>query len=68
MFRHLLERVHEREITTGQLEELLEWLDLEPEVPNGKWFKKFQEMTVCGEGEWILTFLRADQAPAGEEL
>jgi hypothetical protein len=39
-----------------------------PEVPTGKWFKRFPEMTVCGEGELIKTFLLPSQSPIGEEL
>ncbi len=68
LFRHLVDRTHEREISTEQLELLLDWLEAEPEVPNGKWFKRFPEMTVCGEGELIKTFLRLDQAAVGEAL
>ena len=68
LFRHLTERVLQREITTDQLELLLDWLEAEPEVPEGRWFKRFLNFTVCGEGEWIKTFLRPDQAALGEEL
>ncbi|MBI3878462.1 MAG: hypothetical protein HY301_00140 [Verrucomicrobia bacterium] len=68
LFRHLVERVQEREISTDQLELLLDWLEAEPEVPEGRWFKRFLKVTVCGEGEWIKTFLRPDQAALGEEL
>ena len=68
LFRHLVERVHEREITTDQLELLFDWLETEPEVPAGRWFKRFTEVTVCGQGELIKTFLRPDQAAVGEEL
>lgn len=28
---------------------------------NGKWFKRLNGMTVCGEGELVKTFLRAGQ-------
>ena len=56
------------EITTEQLELLFEWLETEPEVPEAKWFKRFTELTVCGEGELIRTFLRADQTPVGGEM
>ena len=42
--------------------------DAEPEVPEGKWFKKFSGMTVCGEGELIKTFLQPGQIATGEEL
>ena len=41
LFRHLTERVLQREITTDQLELLLDWLEAEPEVPEGRWFKRF---------------------------
>ena len=68
LFRHLIDRAHEREITTDQLELLFEWLETEPEVPEGKWFKPFAELTVCGEGELIKTFLRSDQAPFGKKV
>lgn len=47
---------------------LSRWLNTEPEVPTGKWFKRFPGMIACGEGELLKTFLRTGQAPAGEEL
>jgi hypothetical protein len=65
---HLLELMRSREISTGQLGELANWLDTEPEVPTGRWFKRFSGMTVCGEGELAKTFLRAGQAPTGTEV
>ena len=68
LFRHLVDRVQEREITTDQLELLFDWLETEPEVPEGRWFKRFNEVTVCGHGELIKTLLRPDQAALGEEL
>jgi hypothetical protein len=43
-------------------------MDTEPEVPAGKWFKRFPEMAACGEGELIKTFLVQVQVPAGEEI
>ena len=48
---HLLDRVSSRQISADQLGLLADWLYTEPEVPEGKWFKKFPAMTVCGEGE-----------------
>ena len=47
---------------------MLRWMDSHPEVPEGKWFKRFPEMSVGGEGELIKTFLRPGQAALGEEL
>ena len=68
LFRHLIDRVGERQISTDQLELLLDWLETEPDVPEERWFKRFAGVTVCGEGELIKTFLRSGQAAFGEEL
>lgn len=65
---HLLDRVSSRNITSAQLGLLADWLRAEPEVPVGKWFKKFPGMTICGEGELIKTFLHPGQIATGEEL
>ena len=65
---HLLDRVSSRNISADHLGLLADWLYTEPEVPNGKWFKKFSGMTVCGEGELIKTFLQPGQIAAGQEL
>jgi hypothetical protein len=68
LLRHLNARVRQREITGAQLLLLAQWLDANPEVPSGKWFRRFPEMTVCGEGELIKTFLRLGQVADGEEI
>jgi hypothetical protein len=68
LFRHLLARMRERQISHEEIVLLGRWLDTEPEVPHGKWFKKFPGMTVCGEGELIKTFLTPDQAATGKEV
>ena len=68
LMAHLIRRVREREISTGQLGLFARWLDTDPEVPEGQWFKRFPEMIVCGEGPLIKTFLRSGQVPAGQEL
>jgi hypothetical protein len=47
---------------------LAEWLDTEPEVPEGKWFKRFSAMIVCGKGELVTTFLTRNQIATGTEL
>ncbi len=65
---HLLDRVSRRSISADQLGRLADWLASEPEVPEGKWFKKFPGMTVCGEGELIKTFLQTGQIATGREL
>ena len=68
LFEHLLGRIKSRNISADQLGLLAEWLDTRPEVPEGKWFKRFPGMMVCGEGELIKTFLQAGQAATGVEV
>lgn len=68
LLRHLNLRVRQREISGAQLLLLARWLDTDPEVPAGKWFRRFPEMLVCGEGELIKTFLRLGQVAEGEEI
>ncbi len=68
LLRHLVLRIQERNIEAQQLALLAEWLDREPEVPVGPWFKRFSGLIVCGEGELVKTFLRIGQVPTGEEV
>ena len=65
---HLLTRMRQRQISHEQIISLARWLDTEPEVPEGKWFRRFAGFTVCGEGELIKTFLLPGQAPDGDEV
>jgi hypothetical protein len=68
LFQHLLDRIHERKIPAGQIELLARWLDAQPDVPQGPWYKRFSGMTVCGEGELIKTFLLPGQHPTGKRI
>jgi len=43
LLNHLLDRIKRREISSDHLGALADWLDTEPEVPDGKWFKRFSE-------------------------
>jgi hypothetical protein len=68
LFQHLLTRARERQISRSQIVTFAAWLDTNPEVPEGEWFKRFRGMTACGEGELVKTFLLPGQAPHGEEV
>lgn len=68
LFQHLLDRIQSRSIPATELQSLAAWLDTEPEVPEGEWYKRFRGMTVGGEGELIKTFLLPGQAPKGKRL
>ena len=68
LFDHLALRMRERQISVEQLGVLTQWLDADPEVPEGRWFKRFGDFTLCGEGELAKTFLVRGQLPDGEEV
>ena len=68
LYAHLLERVQQRDISAQQLRLLLRWVDTQPEVADGRWFKRFPELIVCGESEWVKTFLVPGQIADGEEV
>lgn len=68
LLHHLLDRIQSRHIPADQLQLLAEWLDREPDVPAGKWHKRFPAMIVCGEGELVKTFLMPGQLPEGEDI
>jgi hypothetical protein len=65
---HLVDCIHTREIDADALQPLAAWLNTNPEVPEGSWYKRFPAMTVCGEGALVKTFLTPSQAPLGEEI
>ena len=68
LMSHLVKRIRDREISTAQLGLFARWLDTDPEVPEGQWFKRFPELLVCGESSLVKTFLRPGQVPAEEEV
>jgi hypothetical protein len=68
LFQHLLDRIQQRQIDARQLELLARWLDGEPEVPAGPWYKRFSGMTVCGEDDLVKTFLARGQAAKGTRV
>lgn len=68
LFQHLLDRIAGRKIGAEQLELMAAWLDREPEVPEGEWYKRFPGLIVCGEGELVKTFLIPGQIPKGKPV
>jgi len=68
VFRHLLQRARERNISALQYTELSIWLATNPTVPAGPWFKRFAAFTICGDGELVKTFLEPGQLPYGTEI
>ena len=68
LFQHLLDRIAQRRIGSNQIELMAAWLDTEPEVPEGDWYKRFPGMIVCGQGELVKTFLVPGQIPQGKRV
>ena len=65
---HLADRVRVRDISANDLIALRDWLDSNPGVPAGDWFKAFENCFICGRGALIKTLLSKQQSPVGEEL
>jgi hypothetical protein len=68
LLAHIVERARKREISIDHVHELYRWLESNPTVPEGEWFKRFRAFTLCGEGELVKTFLVPGQLPYGDEV
>ena len=66
--QHLVDRMRDRAITVSDLNQLRLWIESQPEVPEGHWFKDFGSFKICGEGPFPKTFLLQGQAAKGEPL
>lgn len=66
--QHLIERLHQREITQADLEALRIWIGSDPELPDGPWWKDFGTFKLTGEGRFPKTFLTKDQAAFGQKI
>ena len=65
---HLIGRMHDRKIGLDDLNRLRLWLDSQPEVPQGPWYKDFGSFKICGEGRYPKTFLLSGQIATGAKL
>jgi len=65
---HLTERYREGRIAATDFLELKHWLESDPDVPQGKWYKRFKTGTLAGDGEMPSTFLTPGMAVEGEEV
>ena len=68
VIEHLARRVRERHVPVEDLQNLARWLDTDPTVPDGAWFKRFAMIVVCGEGELVKTFLEEQHIAVGTEV
>jgi hypothetical protein len=65
---HLALRVRERAVPIEDLQNLAKWLDTDPTVPSGRWFKRFAKIIVCGEDELVKTILEDSHSAIGSEV
>jgi hypothetical protein len=65
---HLIERMHERNITLEDVNQLRLWMETKPDVPSGPWYKDFGSFKLCGEGKFPKTFLLAGQPAIGRRV
>ena len=65
---HLIQRYREGRVSSADFLELKHWLESDPDVPKGKWYKRFKTGTPAGKGELPLTFLAPGMAAEGEEV
>ncbi len=66
--QHLLERMRDRETGIADLNALRLWIETEPDVPEGEWYKNFGTFKICGQGSYPKTFLLPGQAAKGDAL
>jgi hypothetical protein len=66
--QHLIDRMRDRAISLTDLNQLRLWIESEPKVPEGDWYKDFGSFKVCGRGSLPKTFLLRGQAAKGEAL
>jgi hypothetical protein len=66
--QHLIDRMRDRAISLADLNQLRLWIDSQPEVPEGDWYKDFGSCKIFGRGSYPKTFLLRGQAAMGEAL
>jgi len=60
--------MRDRAISIGELNSLRLWIDSNPEVPEGDWFKDFGSFKICGNGSMPKTFLLRGQTAKGNAV
>jgi hypothetical protein len=65
---HLTTRMQDRQIGIADLNQLRQWIQSEPDVPEGEWFKDFGSFKICGRGSVPKTFLLPSQVAKGQAL
>ena len=65
---HLSQRLTDRGITGEDLDKLRVWVQSQPDVPAGDWYKDFGSFKIRGTGADPTTFLTREQQACGQKL
>ena len=68
LFRSILARVEDRQISIQDLRRLQEWVKASPWAPEGDWYKDFGSFMICGSGELPKTVLTKGMVPFGTRI
>jgi hypothetical protein len=66
VWRHILNRVNDRQISLDDLHKLKDWVKTSPSAPDGDWYKDFGSFLLCGSGEFPKTVLAKGMKPYGK--
>lgn len=66
--QHLIDRMRDRVVSISDLSQLRLWVETNPEVPEGDWFKDFGSFKIRGQGPLAKTFLLRGQVAKGQKL
>ena len=66
--KHLVDRFRDGRISVADFDALQDWLNSDPDVPTGKWYKTFPKFTLAREGEFRKTFLTPGMVPHGTKV
>lgn len=66
--QHLIDRMRDRSISIADLNKLRTWVESNPLVPDGEWYKDFGSFKICGEGSYPKTFLLSGQPAKGDSV
>ncbi len=64
--QRLIDRMRDRAISIADLSQLRLWIESQPEVPDGDWYKDFGSFKIGGRGSYAETFLLPGQPAKGQ--
>ncbi|HEY3443171.1 MAG TPA: hypothetical protein VGK29_20600 [Paludibaculum sp.] len=64
----MIQRFRDGGIPAAEFLALKQRIDSDPDVSEGKWYKRFRSFTLAGNGEMPSTFLTPGMAVTGEEV